>query len=385
LTAGWPIVEGTDHRTIEAGNTAVPDEAQVVLAQLLETHGRELIHDPKRLRAMLADVMPGAPEAKRLVAAAEEGIPAQLLTAGIDPTGATRLQLTRRLEDDRDMTPEAAGWTVDAWAAALGVDLGGPVASGVGAAGGGMGDEVTRTVPSGPGDDLPPPPSRGWVWVAAAAAALVLAGIAFVVIAKPFGPEVGGNGEPTPTASPTAPAPASATESAAGSGSAEPSTEPSTEPPTPTPTPEANPMDVLLSWVPAHVRDSCTPSNYTDYGSPIAQVDCEVSGMDHLSYLLYPDSEAMRVEYRLFVRGERNAGDCESGDLPSERDWYYDGVLRGRYACFWSNGNPWVVWTANYADILAFAKRDDNDLGELYRVWALPAAEGPGPLDPSDV
>ncbi|HET7602452.1 MAG TPA: hypothetical protein VFK36_05500 [Gemmatimonadales bacterium] len=330
------------------------DDARSVLAQLIHTHGQDLVDDHRRLRSMLADSLPGSRrEAQRLVAAAEEGIPRQILNAGSDPTGAVRLQLAKRLQEERDMTPEAADWTVDSWAAALNVDLGGPI-------GGGLGGEVTRTIPAGGDDDSPPPPQRRGLYIAlAVVAGLIVAGV-FVVIANPF--RGGGVGQSSSSPSPTAVVTAEPSD--------EPTPEPSDPPPTATPTP--GPEDLLLRRVNSAIRDTCFTSTWTDVGDPIAQVMCEIDGMDSISYLLYESIDDMRAAYDEWVFiDEKDVGDCAEGETPAEHGWAvtgYTGRELGRYFCF-KGDTAWMVWTTDYARIMSIGYRDDGSVKQLYRAW----------------
>lgn len=359
------------------------DEAQVVLAQLLQQHGRELAQDPRRLRAMLADTLPGTADAKRLVAAAEEGIPDQLLAIGSDETGAARLQLIRRLEEERDMTTQAAAWTVDAWAAAMEVPLRqsdpvvtGPVpGTGPGpGTGGGAGDE---TIPQDRSrDDLPPPPQRPW-WAAAVAGAVLLgvAVVALIFLLRP--PDEGTGGESvTPTVSPTAEASV-----ASEAPSEEPSAAPSSEAPTPTATASTDSFTAaereLLTWIPANIRDSCESVDLNDVGNPVAVVECNLARTNRLTYLRYDGPRTMRQQYDRYARGPQDGGNCPN-DLPSEGTWNFTGgETQGRLACFRSEGTAWMVWTANRSSILAWASRTDGDSQALLDAWR---SGGPGPL-----
>jgi hypothetical protein len=279
------------------------------------------------------------------------------LNAGADPTGALRLQLAKRLQSERDMTPEAADWTVDSWASALGVDLGGPA--------GGFPGEPTRTVPTHPEDDLPPPPPRRGLWIALAAlAGLAVAAVLFVVL-NPFG-RTGETGSATATA----------TASATLAPTAEPTDtpDPSTPTPTPSPTPTPNPEDRLLARINTAIRDSCTTADWESVGDPIAQVNCDTVGMDNIAYLLFGSTDEMKDEYQRWVFADEDEGDCPGGNVPAEHGWSLVGYKNrelGRYSCWRDDdGTAWMFWTTNYADILAFGYRDDGEFDELWNGWA---------------
>ena len=333
------------------------DEARIVLAQLIQTHGQDLIDDHRRLRSMLADSLPGARrEAQRLVAAAEEGIPRQILTAGNDPTGAHRLQLARRLQDERDMTPEAADWTIDSWSGALGVDLGARTAARTGS----FGEDPTLTISSGASDDMPPPASRRWVFIGLAAAVVTVVVLGFVFL-RPFG-GTGTGPSPSPTATSTA--------------SQEPSSPtPSPTPAEPTPTPEpTTPLEGMLARLDSDMRRTCVESGNTDIGNVQAQVECEADGMDRLFYMQYETLEEMDDQYDRHVPVTTGEGRCPN-DIPSERPWSFtssQAVERGRFACFLDDQTAWIVWTTNYATILAWGNREDGDMSGLYQAWTEP-------------
>jgi hypothetical protein len=340
-------------------------EGAYVLAGLLYTHGPGLISDTSRLRVLLTEAMKGAPEASQLIAAAEEGIPTQILVSGRDRSGRERRRLIRRLVQARGMSASDAASTVDAWASALRVDLGG-----------------TRAFASMGFDEPPVPdvhvgdhgdgdaPSR-WLWLrilgVVVSGGVLAAAIAFAVFVSPYGLEaLFGRAGRASTWTP----PAHASASAAASGG----------PASPSASASLTPLQTLLAWIPARVRESCSSSNYGDYGRPEAQVRCDLRGMAQLSYLRYETGAAMRAEYGRFVERIRDEGNCSAGNLPSEGSWSRPRAGHGRYTCFWSGGRPWIVWTADQANILAFAARDDGKVRALWDVWAAPPGEGPGPL-----
>jgi hypothetical protein len=319
------------------------------------------------------------------VAAAEEGIPDQLLVIGSDDTGAARLQLIRRLEEQRDMTPQAAAWTVDAWAAAMEVPLRQsepivtvpPTAPGPGPDGG-RGSGGMETIPQDRSrDNLPPPPQRPW-WVAALAGAILL-GVAVVALIFLLRPADGGTGDAsiTPTASPSAEA-----SFASEAPSEEPSAAPSSEEPTPTPSADGLTAQEreLLSWIPGEVQDSCEPTSHTDYGNPRAQLECHVPGLVSTAYLMYRTDRQMRQQYDRIVQTPKNTGRCSEGRLPSETTWTSasDDVIRGRISCFRDSGDLWVVWTAEYANLLMWGYRTDGNHEKLFEAWA----DRAGPLLP---
>lgn len=257
------------------------------------------------------------------------------------------------------MTPEAADWTVDSWADALGVDLGGPAAAFLG--------EATRTVPTDAEEDLPPPPARRGLWIALAALAGIAAAIVLFVVLNPFG---GGDGTGliTPTATPS---PSADEASPQPSDDAE-TPDPSTPTPSTSPTATPDPEERLIGRINSQIRDSCTTASW-EIGQPIAQVNCETVGMDLVAYLLFDTERGMRNAYQEWVFTDEDEGNCQRGNVPAEHGWSLVGYTRrelGRYSCFRSEGTAWIMWTTYYADILALGYRDDGDFGELWDGWA---------------
>ncbi|MCP3975741.1 MAG: toll/interleukin-1 receptor domain-containing protein [bacterium] len=94
-----------------------------MLRQIIDRYGTDVVDDPRRVQALLRD-MAGEHRAEVavLVAAAEEGVGANLLQSsqGLAPEAAQRL--ARRLEESRSLTEDAASWAVAAWLGALGLE-----------------------------------------------------------------------------------------------------------------------------------------------------------------------------------------------------------------------------------------------------------------------
>src|SRR5262245_9945213 len=118
-----PRVTPNTDRHHPRGGRSMNDLARQRLSELLASHGRQLCDDPRRLRALLADHLPGMKrEANVLAAAAEQRVAADLLnsSAGV-PYEVTAGRLSRRLADELALADDAALWAGEAWAAALGV------------------------------------------------------------------------------------------------------------------------------------------------------------------------------------------------------------------------------------------------------------------------
>jgi hypothetical protein len=99
---------------------AMNDKPQIVLMDLLKTHGHVLCDDSRRVEALLKDL---CPECKReinvLVAAHRERIPQELLATSSVPFDIVSARLIRRLQEDLALAEDAAGWAVACWGAAL--------------------------------------------------------------------------------------------------------------------------------------------------------------------------------------------------------------------------------------------------------------------------
>jgi hypothetical protein len=98
------------------------DAVRLQLRDILTRHGTSVCDEPRRLRALLADLCPEeSRETHVLAAALEQGIVRELLTASdAVPWTMLRARLARQLHDDLAMEETAARWTVESWALALG-------------------------------------------------------------------------------------------------------------------------------------------------------------------------------------------------------------------------------------------------------------------------
>lgn len=96
------------------------------LKQLIEKNGDTLLNDPDRTEALLRDHCgPHRKEISALVGALEERVPLELKSSwqsAMTPE-AMRARLVQRLEENRGLSADVAGWAVDAWSYALGVGL----------------------------------------------------------------------------------------------------------------------------------------------------------------------------------------------------------------------------------------------------------------------
>lgn len=99
------------------------DSAAKALAELVAREGVALCDDPARLRAFLDDFCPDShPETRLLVTAAQHSVPqeiVQAMTLGL-PMVLRLADLRQRLVEKLLVTEEAAVWTVNSWAVAVG-------------------------------------------------------------------------------------------------------------------------------------------------------------------------------------------------------------------------------------------------------------------------
>jgi ABC-type amino acid transport substrate-binding protein len=94
------------------------------LGTLIFRFGADLAQDPRRLQALLRDMVGDHPaEISALVTAAEEGVPETLLQSSDPGAEATMERLARRLKERRALGAEASRWAVASWADALRIPL----------------------------------------------------------------------------------------------------------------------------------------------------------------------------------------------------------------------------------------------------------------------
>jgi hypothetical protein len=93
------------------------------LRKIVAKYGNDLGGNARRCEGLLKDLCGEyRREINVLTSAVEERIPLDLLAAGSSmPRELLLTKLSRRLEDNLGLTPEAAQWAVDSWALALGV------------------------------------------------------------------------------------------------------------------------------------------------------------------------------------------------------------------------------------------------------------------------
>ncbi len=93
------------------------------LFEIIERYGREICGQPKRCKGLLLDHCAGdRREVFVLVSALEEQVVGDLLHGlGGQSWGLVSSRLIRRLVENRAMAEDAALWTVESWALALGV------------------------------------------------------------------------------------------------------------------------------------------------------------------------------------------------------------------------------------------------------------------------
>jgi hypothetical protein len=96
--------------------------ARLQLQALVARHGIGICDEPRRLRALLADLCPGLKrEVHVLTTALEQRIASELASSsGGLPWEVLAGRLVRRLAEEAAMTEDAARWAVESWGLALG-------------------------------------------------------------------------------------------------------------------------------------------------------------------------------------------------------------------------------------------------------------------------
>lgn len=99
------------------------DLPQQKLGEIIAKYGSSLGDDPQRCEGLLRDFCGQyRKEIAALVGAVKEGVPKELLSSQHSvPPEVTVARLTKRLQDDLALAEDAARWSVESWALALGV------------------------------------------------------------------------------------------------------------------------------------------------------------------------------------------------------------------------------------------------------------------------
>ena len=126
-------------------------EAQDALAQAVSRFGLQLVDDARRVEAILRDLAgESRAEIAALSVAAAEGVGRALLESSLGTRTSLKVQLARRLENNRALAADMAEWAVETWSAVLGVHD--PVAEPPG------GEDVEPTRPVGAEPEWAPAP-----------------------------------------------------------------------------------------------------------------------------------------------------------------------------------------------------------------------------------
>ena len=92
-----------------------------VLAEIISKYGTDICSTPTQVEALLRDLCGEyRREINLLMSALKDKVPADLLSASVTPTELLIGRLTIRLRDNHSLTEEAARWSVESWALALG-------------------------------------------------------------------------------------------------------------------------------------------------------------------------------------------------------------------------------------------------------------------------
>ncbi|MCA1618380.1 MAG: right-handed parallel beta-helix repeat-containing protein [Acidobacteria bacterium] len=99
------------------------DQPRQKLREIVARHGQTVVHDARRCEGLLRDYSAGhRREVSVLLSALEEHVPQDLLAAGAGtPREVLLKRLARRLSDYRALSGQAAAWSVNSWAFALGL------------------------------------------------------------------------------------------------------------------------------------------------------------------------------------------------------------------------------------------------------------------------
>jgi outer membrane lipoprotein SlyB len=108
----------------QRSDTAFSEIVPGALKSLVDRYGQQLLGDASRLRGLLTDEVPQAKrEISVLMLALEERVPQDLMRVHSgEPIASLTPRLTRRLTDEKALSPDAAQWAVHAWAQSLGVN-----------------------------------------------------------------------------------------------------------------------------------------------------------------------------------------------------------------------------------------------------------------------
>ncbi len=108
---------------MKPSSTTFVDPHQV-LGHLVQSYGRELLDDPRRVEGLLRDYCPSRRrEISALVAAQKEHVATEFITfQGQIPPSVLVARLARRLHEQVGLTEELSQWAVSCWAVALGIE-----------------------------------------------------------------------------------------------------------------------------------------------------------------------------------------------------------------------------------------------------------------------
>lgn len=135
----------------------------------------------------------------------------------------------------------------------------------------------------------------------------------------------------------------------------------------------------VLTWIAPSARESCTRGLPYPPAS-LATVTCSSAGVDAFAYSAFGSAESLYQHYNRKFGGAERTDSCRSG-----REWAFADeavpTWTGRAYC-WRDpetGIAWVEWTADWARIYAYARRDDGDTEALLDWWS----RSGGPIRPT--
>lgn len=132
---------------------------------------------------------------------------------------------------------------------------------------------------------------------------------------------------------------------------------------------------ILLSYMPAKVRTTCTTDTSDDFRDAVVSIECDAKGVTIVRVGLYRDSKSLYAHYRETVRKAhleyRDGKGCERGES-SERSYVEadTNTALGRFACWIDDPDKVsrMEWTVSDINAQAYAFFT-GDLKSLYKWW----------------
>ncbi len=316
------------------------DDVRAALSDIMRTAGAEVIAEPQRLQALLAERCGSSElEINLLVSAAEDGVPSALSgSSDGPPTEAAADRLARQLEASRGIEYRRARWAVDSWAMALGV----------------------AQPPSPPSR---PTSSSKWLLIAGGVVIGVIALVVVLVLALS-----GGKRNGKPTATPTTATPTTGPRST--------TTPPTTlTPTTQPPSPEA----VLISRVPASYRSTCqvlAEQDKRDDFRNVPAITCDPNSTVSVFFYQLPDATVMNDEYHSLVSAntlpDTTCDPKRNANFRAASTYTTGSTERGKALCYVGTDNTArMEWTDDALNTYGSIAANDSapNRQTIYQFW----------------